>query len=752
MKQRIVILVVISLLLAGCSILERVLPSGEASGPTPAGNPEPEATRDLGQPDGVALAFLDAWKAGDYAGMYSLLSPNSQAEYTLEEFTDIYESAAGTMQLVGLETLPSAVAETTATTAQFQFRAIYTTRVLGDVEQDLTMLLVSSGGRWGIAWSPALIFPQLAGGNTLQLAVEVPSRANIYDRDGMWLVSANASAVTLTVVPGQISTNFEDRMLLMLSEMLRMSPDEIRQQYAGLPTDWVVALGDVDLETFNAYRSQYYTYPGLDAFEKTGRRYFDVLAPHVVGYVQQIPAEQLQDYQARGYRGDELVGMAGLELWGEEYLAGKRGGVLSAYTPGGEFFAEITRVDPQPAQSLYTTLDRDMQAFVQDAIEEAYLAGKDTWVPTAGGAAGIVMDVNSGAILAMASYPMFDPNVLHPFNNHPRLTEGYITDLLNNPLRPFLNRATQGQYPPGSVFKIVSMAAALDSGVANAGWTYNSTGSWGRAGLTRYDWKEGGHGLLNLSQALTASCNTCFYELGYETGLRDFNIVPQEARLFGFGDVFGLEIAEQPGLVPDPDWMWRVNGRDWTLNDSVNIAIGQGDLLVTPTQVAVMMSAIANGGTVYRPYLVDRIGLIGEEPSVVFEPEVIRELDLTDDQLALIRESLHAVVSDPTIGTAEYRLGSLNNQLPIAGKTGTAQVSAEGAPPIAWFAGFAPYDNPEIAIVVMVENGGQGSSVAAPIFRRIVERWYGLPVLPYPRDWGDPELFDFVTDEAVPGE
>ncbi len=164
MKQRIVILVVISLLLVGCSVLEGVLPSGEASSPPTGEGPEPEATRDLGQPDGVALAFLDAWEAGDYAGMYSLLSPNSQAEYTLDEFVRLYESAAGTMQLIGLETLPSAVAETTATTAQFQFRAIYTTRVLGDIKQDLTMLLVSSGGRWGIAWSPALIFPPACRG------------------------------------------------------------------------------------------------------------------------------------------------------------------------------------------------------------------------------------------------------------------------------------------------------------------------------------------------------------------------------------------------------------------------------------------------------------------------------------------------------------------------------------------------------------------------------------------------------------
>jgi len=749
MRQRLVVSILIgALLLSSCSILSGPAPN-DGGGQTAAPQASPP---DLGNPDGVALAYLTAWEAGDYAGMYSLLSPNSQAEYTLEEFTSTHETTAATMQLIDLTTQPRSVAETTATTAQFDFTITYNTQVLGPIEQNLNMLMVNSEGRWGIAWSPAMIFPALAGGNTLQLAVEVPARANIYDRNGLSFVSANASAVTLTIVPGNVSPEFEDDMLEMLSQMLRMPPSEIRQQYAGQPPTWVVALGDVDLETFNNYRNVYYTYPGLDAYEKTGRRYFDVLAPHVMGYTQQIPVEQLDYYKSLGYRGDELVGLSGLERWGEQYLAGKRGGALNVYTPGGEFFTEVARRDPQPALSLYTTLDRNLQAIVQNAIESAYRTSAETWAPTAGGAAAVVLDVNSGKVLAMASYPLFDPNVLHPFNNHPLLTESYINDLFNNPLRPFLNRATQGQYPPGSVFKLVSASAAMDSGVANASWTYNSTGSWNRTGLTRYDWREGGHGVLNLEQAITASCNTCFYEIGYQTGQVDFNIIPDEARLYGFGSEFGLEIDENPGLIPDPDWMWRTNSREWSINDSVNIAIGQGDVLVTPLQVATMISAIANGGTVYKPYLVDHVALIGEDPIVQFEPTVIREMDLTDEQLQVIREGMLAVTTDPTIGTAQYRLGSLAAQLPVAGKTGTAQVSQEGAAPIAWFAGFAPYDNPEIAVVVMVENAGQGSSVAAPIFRRIVERYYGLNVLPYPRDWGDPELFDFVDPDVVPGE
>lgn len=711
----------------------------------PSDNGEPSS--DLGDPDGVALTFLNAWEAGDYEGMYSLLSANSQAEFSVDDFVKIYESASQTMTLREIETQPQSVtAPENSTTAQVSFTAVYHTMALGDIEQNLNMLLVSSGDRWGIAWSPAMIFPQLAGGNTLQLAVETPSRANIYDRNGLWMVAADASAVTLTIVPGQVSTNFEERMLTMLSSMLRMSTDDILKQYSGLPADWVVALGDVDLDTFNEYRSEYYSYPGLDAYEKTGRRYYDVLASHVLGYVQQIPAEQLDYYRSLGYQGDELVGISGLESWGEQYLAGERGGTLSAYSPGGEFFAEIARKESQPAQSLYTTIDRDLQAIVQDALESAYRYSAETWVKEAGGASVVVMDVNTGAILAMASYPFFDPNVLHPYNNHPLLTQSYLNTLFNNPLRPFLNRSTQGQYPAGSVFKIVTAAAGLDSGVVTDNWAYESTGTWSKTGFTRYDWKEGGHGLMDIQLALTTSCNSCFYELGYETGVEDFSIIPDMAAQFLFGRSTGVEIEEKAGLLPTPDWMWRENNREWTIDDSVNLAIGQGSLLVTPLQIVSMISTIANGGTVYKPYLVDRIGLIGESPTIQITPTALGELSLTDEQLSLIQEAMFWVTSDYTYGTAEYRLGSLVNQMPIAGKTGTAQVSGETAPPIAWFAGYAPYENPEIAIVVMIENGGQGSGVAAPIFRRIVERWYGLSVLPYPEDWADPEKFEFVSD------
>jgi len=707
----------------------------------------PTPTPNLGDPDGVANAFLNAWMQGNYEGMYSLLTSNSQAENTLEEFTDIYISTATAMTLMELNAAPlSSLLDTSGTTARVAYHVTYNTEVLGPIDEDLMMNLVIAERRWGISWSPSMIFPQMAGGNTIQLEIETPSRANIYDRNGLALVSADASTVTLSVVPNEISPGVEDQMIGLLATVLRTTPEEIRARYQGQPPDWWIPLGDADSDTVRSYAPALNSYPGIHTTNKTGRRYFDVLAPHILGYTGFIPAEQIDEYKARGYQGDEVVGLSGLEAWGESYLAGTHGGMLSAYTPNGQYFAEIARRDPQPSQSIYTTLDRNLQAIVQDAIQNAFEVGAATWAPSAGGAAVVALDIKTGEVLAIASYPYFDPNILNPNNHHPLFTDSYLADLFNDPRRPFLNRATQGVYPPGSLFKIISMAAAMNSGLFDADSSYTCTGTWTELGLNavKFDWKEGGHGDITLEQALTGSCNDYFYHVGLVTGEKDPNILPTYARDFGLGEPSGIEIDENSGLVPDSDWLMEQRGEEWKLADSVNIAIGQGDLQVTPLQMASAIAAIANGGTIYKPHLVQRIGLIGEPPSVEYQPEILKTLPLTTDEIESIREGMRGVVADPIYGTAQYRF--IGIQMAVAGKTGTAQIGAEGTPPIAWFGGYAPYDDPQIAIVVLVENGGQGSAVAAPIFRRIVEKYYNLTVADYPPDWYDPSIFHFVDD------
>jgi penicillin-binding protein 2 len=734
MKRRFGILVLALLALVGC------VGNGAGQGSS-AGEVEtpPPVT-----PDGVAQAFLLAWEAGDYAGMYSHLSPNSQAEYPLDTFTAIYTNAASTMTLVTLDTEPLSLLEQ-GTSAQVHFHVDYQTVAVGEISRDMDMLLVYGGGRWGIAWSPALILEELANGNTLSLEGETPARANIYDRNGQWMVSADATVLTISVVPAELPDDEEtiQDMLELLGRVLRRTPEQVRQNYEGLPEDWYIALGDADNEIVQENWTQLSRYSGLYYQEKSGRRYYNVLAPHVLGYTGFIPEDDLAYWQDEGYRGDEIVGLMGLERSEETVLAGRRGGRLMVWTPSGEFFSEIASLDPIPSQSVYTTLDRDLQTIVQNAIEEAYTYSQPTWAPTSPGAAVVVMDVHTGEVLAMASYPLFDPNVMTPFNNHPDF-QGYSERMAADPRSPFLNRATQGQYPPGSVFKIISMSAALGEGLYQPDTTYTCTGEWNELGEPLPCWLPEGHGTITLADALAYSCDTYFYGVGLRTGMEDFDMIPRYAREFMLGQETGIQIAEEPGLIPDPDWLYQQRGTNWTLFDSVNTAIGQGDVLVTPLQIAMMMSAVANGGTIYRPQLVNHIGLIGEEPSWTFEPEVLGQLPVSEENLAVIQESLRRVATDPS-GTAEWRLGSM--QIAAAGKTGTAQAPGEMAYPHAWFAGYFPADDPEIAVVVLIENGGQGSGVAAPIFRRIIEEYYGLRVLPYPEDWADPDLFEFVQPD-----
>ncbi len=752
----IVSIIVVSILISfGYVAFTMLVGSSEDVASVPAAavptRPSADVPLDRGDPEGVAITFLEAWEVGDYEGMYGLLSSNSKQTYPKEEFLNYYGNAATAMTLISIDaSLNSLIPNEELGRAIAAFRLTYETQVVGPIEQTSDMILVLEDSGWGVTWRPSMIFPELSGGNYLSLSPEVPERANIYDREGRWMVSANASAVTLSIVPGQVGER-EDDIVNLLSQMLRRTPAEVRNLYQGLPEDQIWPIGDVDLETYNEFRVAYESYPALRAESKTGRRYYDKLAPHVLGYTSFISEEQCPNFQLQGYRCDEIVGQSGIEFWGEEILAGRRGGSLGVYSPSGQIVAEVASRQPAPAQSVYLTIDRNLQVIVQDAIEEAYRAGSPTWSQTAGGTSVVVIEVNTGRILAMASYPDFDPNVLNPNNAHPQAGGNYLADLGNNNLRPFFNRATQAEYPAGSVFKIVTAAAGLESGIYDLDSTYNSVGVWTDpvSGTKKYDWLAGGHGTLNISEALSTSCNSCFYDVGYQTGQLDFNILPDVAREFGFGQTYGLEIAEESGNIPTPA-EGTSDGRAWSLLDGVNMSIGQGDVLVTPLQIANMTATIANGGTLYRPYLVDRIGLIGEEPTEVFEPEVINEVDLTDEQIAFIQEGLDRVTSDAFLGTAEYRLGSM--QISSAGKTGTAQVSAQNADPMAWFTGYVPYDDPEIAITVVVENGGQGSGVAAPIFRRIVERWYGLPVLDYPEDWGDPEQFDFVENEFGEGE
>jgi penicillin-binding protein 2 len=289
---------------------------------------------------------------------------------------------------------------------------------------------------------------------------------------------------------------------------------------------------------------------------------------------------------------------------------------------------------------------------------------------------------------------------------------------------------------------LVTFAAGINSGLYTPDSRYYSTGTWNRLGdaFIKYDWRQGGHGSITLRQAIVVSCNSCFYDVGYNLDGYDPNFFPQTARQFGLGAPTGIVgMPEVSGLIPDPAWKLANTGETWLTGDSVNMAIGQGFVQVTPLQMARVIAAIANGGTLYRPSVINRIGAGGGAPEEPWPAEAQGQLPLTPEILAIMQDSLRAVASSPQ-GTATHQFVDL--PVPVAGKTGTAETVV--ADSHAWFIGYAPAEpytapdgraiaGPEIAVVVMVENGGEGSAVAAPIFRRIVEAYYGIqPFRPYP--------------------
>ncbi|MCP4537337.1 MAG: hypothetical protein GY832_09335 [Chloroflexi bacterium] len=669
-------------------------------------------------PDATAATFLNAWQASDYAIMYTLLSPPSQAAIDVESFAARYQNALSTATALTVTTrLQSALQEDSQ--AYVSFQLVFDTALVGTVTSDAMMSLSLHGEQWLIDWDEGLIWPQLAGGQYFRMSYIIPARANIYDRAGLGLATTG-TIVTIGVIPGEIESESEELLLSTLSTITGLLPDEIRGRYVAAPADWKIPIADIPAETSVDYNDLLASIPGIYREEKEGRTYPHSsetgAAPHVVGWVSPVPAEQLKAYHARGYRGDEWVGISGLEAWGEDILAGQHGGTLSIITPAGEAISTVAERPASPSRPIYTTFDRGFQRQVQQIL---------------GGRKGaiVVLDVHTGAVRALASGPGFDPNVfIGPSGAVGR------SQILADPRRPLFNRATQGTYPLGSVFKIVTLASALKDAEMDPDQTFfHCAGYWeGLGPASRKEcWKEEGHGDISLKDGLTASCNVVFYAVGQTLDGIDSGALPSMGQGFGFGEPTGLEsVIEQGGLMPDPDWKVNARGEAWWVGDTVNLTIGQGNLNVTPIQVARMMAAVANGGTLYRPYIVERIAPAGDAiPEQITQPQAVGTLPISPEQLSIIQDALLGVTTRG-IGTATRRYYGLG--IPVAGKTGTAEVGGEDTPPHSWFAAYAPADNPEIAIAAIIENVGEGSTIAAPLVRQVIEAYYDLALSPLP--------------------
>jgi penicillin-binding protein 2 len=686
--------------------------------------------------DEALRAYLEALKADDYNTMHSLLSKVSQDANPLETFAVRNRDALNVMSAASFdyEILSSLVKPYSAEVA---YRVTYHTALVGDIQRDMVARFSLENGAWKLNWEDGLILPEMAGGNILQMDYSVPSRGNIYDRDGN-VLAAQANAYAFEIIPGNVNDDSRGTLLSEVWNLCGVSMEALDQQIINTPAQFSIPLCQASEEESQRIRS--IAPGGLQWTEYNSRYYFEQgVGSNVVGYTQLIPAEEIESYRRQGYRGDEIVGRAGLEQWAEQYLSGQHGGALYVVDP--DTGAPVTKVgesEPKAADAVYLTIDRNLQYYAEQALK-----------PFTG--AAVVLERDTGRVLAMASSPDFDSNAFQPQNPNQGAA---LANLIPGSL---LNRAAQGQYPLGSVFKLITMSAGMESGLFVPESTWDCQYHWtGLSDRIRDDWTyqhcqdriarglecntsdSTPSGVLTLPEGLMRSCNPFFWQIGLTLFQNNrANDIANMARAFGLGSATGIQqIPEESGRIVDPP----------TDIDVVNQSIGQGEVQVTPLQVARFIAALGNGGTLYRPQLVERIEPVeGGAALMVFKPEAMGELPIQPFRREVIKQAMINVVANER-GTANFRLRGL--RIPIAGKTGTAE-SGSGDPH-AWFAGYTlagdSTGKPDIAIAVILENQGEGSDWAAPVFQRIVETYYyGRPqtVLWYESTFG-------VTETPTP--
>ena len=709
MKKNAILTLILIFLISSCSLIKKEPDPSELYTPTPTSTPTPlpepkVMVTEVPDPTVTAEAFLKAWQEERYYDMYDLLSRVSVDSVSVDYFRTRYNEAAVAMTLRSL-TYEITSALTGPNSSQVAFHVNYETVLAGTLGRDNLMDMVLENGTWKIQWQDTLVLPELENGNKLVMDIQVPSRGTIYDRNGVAL-AYQTRAYALGVVPAQVQAGYWTNLINEFSRLTGKTPQVITEMMnRAEPTEYLI-IGEVTADKYEerySYLENYDT--GVYVTEYNAGRYYTEggIGVHMIGYVLPISAEEAESMQRQGYRVDERIGSLGIEAWGQEYLAGKRGASLYVVDAEGNTVDRLSRTEAEAAYSIYTTYDEQFEYDLQRAVNGL-------------NAAVVVLERDTGRVLGMASAPGFDANLLD-FNNYNSFFSG---NLLYNNDRPMYNRATQGQYPLGSVFKIIGMAAALEYGIFEITDTYECGHYWNELdGIELHDWtldhETAPSGTLNLSEALMRSCNPWFYKIGKELYQQvGPNALPDMARAFGLGSLTGIgELEEEPGNVDNPTEVFA----------AVQLGIGQSTLLVTPLQVARFVAAIGNGGTLYRPQVVEQIVDAAGNTVAAFEPEAQGQLPVSPEHIKNIQDAMETVVRNPR-GTA-YNI-FINTKYKIHAKTGSASTNT-GLNSNAWFAGYTDENmegKPDIAIAVLAEFAGEGADISAPIFRRVIELYY----------------------------
>ena len=576
-----------------------------------------------------------------------------------------------------------------------------------------------------------------ANDNRLRSVAVLAPRGTILDRNGTVMVD-NRPGLAVGIRPMDVPAGQLDHLVKRLASELRMKPVEIRREMVrqvgvpwsqirqglGLQYDFVTIKQDTDRLTVSYLLEHTESYPGVEVRQNYLRAYpLGDLGAHFLGQLGEIDQQELTQARFRGYEAGDVVGQSGVEYTYDKWLRGVEGSVRvevdasgrpKQVVPGGTL--------PQAGDNLQLSIDAKVQRAAENAVNYGIdLAHANNELRADGGAA-VVLDVHTGAVIAMASEPTFDP-------------AWFVGGLsakhwkkLNVATTPLLDRTIQGVYPMGSTFKVVDSIAALENGVISPSTTLEAGPTYTNHGLLWHDWNPNGHGAIDLTQAIVQSADTYFYQIGYDFYLRKDEALEDWAKDLGLGHPTGIDLpGEVGGLVPTPEWKkaaftrktdpkgWQVD-RLWKPGDSINLAIGQGNLETTPMQAAVTYAAIANGGYLVTPHvgvrIVDSQGkLVRRLPYT--QP---RSLGISASTIATVQNALHEAATTP-LGTSYKVFG--NYPVQVAGKTGTAQVFGQGD--YAWYCSYAPANDPQYVVVVMIQQGGHGGTTAAPAARMIYD-------------------------------
>lgn len=700
-------------------------------------------------PQETVETFLEAWANEEFDSMYALLHPRSTEVYPIEEFRELYESAHSD---IGFTDVSYDIQDVTiqGMSAAVTYDVRLDTATFDEIpDTGRTMRLVQDGNSWRLAWSPMDIINGMTANVNLDPNRSFAPRGNIYDTNGQMLVNQNGT--TYGLIMRLSDMRGEEECTQLLSRILLRPISYFTNLYVDYRAlDSAFFVGEVSDDIYNIYQSDLDNICGTDVEvefigskiqPRVGRTYFGHgAAAHITGYYSFVPSESVEYWRDRGYSDTDFVGSAGVEFTYQDELAGLPNQSLRLIDNSGVILRSLGSTQGSDPTSITLTIDRDLQWDTAQTFIDAWNYGAPDFASVATGGAAVVMDVNTGAILSMFSFPTYDPRIFFPESGYyqTNTTNAAAPAQITNANNAITNRAYTEQYAPGSVFKILSILAAADSETWQPDQIFTCDLTWNGATLgdtagTREDWRvveeREAAGDITMSTALTTSCNPFFWQVGALMYRENPNLLYDYATRWGFGQrtqLIGLEREpEAAGFIPQPT----------NVTTAINDVIGQGDTQVTALQMVRLVAAVANGGTLYQPYLVQQIGE-GADAEII-QPTVFGQLDVSETALQVTREGMCNVPIDRDFGTSTFVFGE--NAIPPSytscGKTGTAQTSNA---PNSWYVAYAPADNPQIAIAVVVPNSREGSEVAAPIVRRILDRYFDGAVAEFPDWWETP--------------